>query len=192
MESFKLCGIIYLYSMFLRGLISTLIPFLLMTGSLAQIQGTDTLYKPSELHYFSVLEKESFAGYFGGQPDYLEMILSVDAGSREEEAAIYRDWIGNIVQEIRQGKFDRLSEIKKINRIKTTVGKTLVVTFKHQAGFSELFTHGNYNYFTAASLYGFIMDQLGIPYEIREVSTSILILAYPDSERISIDIEGYT
>jgi tetratricopeptide (TPR) repeat protein len=190
LDSFKLCGIIYLCGMFLRGSISTLIPFLLVTGSLAQIQGTDTLYRPSELHYFSAMEKGSFAGYFGGQPDYLRMILSVDAGSREEEAAVYRDWIGDIVREIRYGKFDRLSEVKKINQVRSTVSRTFVVAFRHQSGFSDLFTHGTYNYFTAASLYGFVLDQLGIPYEIREVSTSILLLAYPDSERISIDIEG--
>jgi tetratricopeptide (TPR) repeat protein len=176
--------------MFLRGLISTLIPFVLMPGSLAQLRGTDTLYRPSDLYYFSALEKESFFQYFEGRPDYLKMILSVDARSREEESGVYRDWIMDIVQEIRYKKFDRLSEVKKINRIRNAVSKTLLVTFKHQSGFSELFTHGQYHYFTAASLYGFILDGLGIPYEIREVSSSILLLAYPESERISIEIEG--
>jgi len=176
--------------MFLRGFISASITFVLMTGSLAQIQGTDTLFRPSDLFYFSTLESGSFSQYFDDKPDYLQMIIAVDAASGENEIEIYLDWIDDMVQEIRHNKFDRKSETKKINQVRNSVSKALLISFEHPSGFSDLFRAGEYNYYTAASVYAFILDRLDIPYEIREVSNSILILTYPHNEQISIEIEG--
>ncbi len=176
--------------MFLRGFISAFITFVLMTGSLAQIQGTDTLFRPSDLFYFSTLERESFSQYFEGKPDYLKMIIAVNVASLEDELEIYQDWIADMVQDIRHNKFDRLSEAKKINQVRNSVSKALLSSFEHQSGFIDLFRAGEYNYYTAASVYAIILDQLDIPYEIREVSNSIFILTYPHNEQISIEIEG--
>jgi tetratricopeptide (TPR) repeat protein len=176
--------------MFLEGFISASISFVLMTGSLAQIQGTDTLYGPSDLHYFSTLEGKSFSKYFDGKPDYFKMIIGVNANNRESELEIYQDWISDIFHEIRQKKFDRLSKAKKINQVKNLLSQTLLTSFEHKSGFSDMFKFGNYNYYTAASLYAIILDSLGIPSQIREVSNSILLLSYPDDERITIEIEG--
>jgi len=176
--------------MILRGFISALIPFVLMTCSQAQIQGADTLFRPSDLYYFSILERESFSQYFDGQPDYLKMIVAVNANSNDNEPELYQDWISDIVREIRHKKFDRLSEEKKINQIRNSVSRSLLISFEHQSSFSDLFRYGNYNYFTAASLYAFILDELDIPHEIREVSTGISLLAYPDDEQITVEIDG--
>jgi tetratricopeptide (TPR) repeat protein len=161
-----------------------------MNGSLAQIQGTDTLFRPSDLFYFSTLEGESFSQYFDGKPDYFKMIITVDANSHENELEIYHDWIMDIIQEIRHKKFDRLSKVKKINQVKNSVSKALLTSFKHQSSFSDLFRFGKYNYYTAASVYAIVLDQLDIPYTIREVSNSILLLAYPNVGQIPIEIEG--
>ena len=176
--------------MFLRGIISALISFVLMTGSLAQIQGTDTLFRPSDLFYFSTLEGESFSQYFDGKPDYFKMIITIDANSRENELEIFHDWIMDIIQEIRHNKFDRLSKAKKINEVKKSVINALLTSFEHQSSFNDIFRFGKYNYYTAASVYAIILDQLEIPYQIREVSNSILLLAYPNVEQFTIEIEG--
>ena len=175
--------------MFLRGIISALISFVLMTGSLAQIQGTDTLFRPSDLFYFSTLEGESFSQYFDGK-HYFKMIITIDANSRENELEIFHDWIMDIIQEIRHNKFDRLSKAKKINEVKKSVINALLTSFDHQSSFNDMFRFGKYNYYTAASVYAIILDQLDIPYQIREVSNSILLLAYPNVEQFTIEIEG--
>lgn len=176
--------------MFLRGFIGALITFVVMTGSLAQIQGVDTLFRASDLFYFSPLERESFGLYFDGKPDFFEMIIAVNENSAENEINIYRDWIGDIVQEIQHPKFERLSPTKKINQVQSKVNKTLLTSYEHQSGFTDIFRTGEYNYYTAASVYALILDQLNIPCEIREVSSSVLLLTYPYNERIPIEIEG--
>ena len=118
------------------------------------------------------------------------MIIAVNTASTENELEIYQDWIRDMVQEIRDNKFERLSEAKKINQVKNSVNKALLISFEHQSGFSDLFRAGEYNYFTAASVYAIILDQLEIPYKIQELPTSISLLAYPDDEQITIEIEG--
>jgi tetratricopeptide (TPR) repeat protein len=161
-----------------------------MTGSLAQIQGTEALFRPSDLFYFSSLERESFGQYFDGKPDYFKMIITVDAKSRENEFEIYHDWVMDIIQEIRHKKFDRLSKAKKINEVQKSVSAALLTSFEHPSSFSDMFKFGKYNYYTAASIYSIILDQLDIPFQIREVSNSILLLTYPNVEQITIEIEG--
>jgi tetratricopeptide (TPR) repeat protein len=161
-----------------------------MNGSLAQIQGTDTLFRPSDLFYFSNLERESFSQYFNGKPDFFKMIVAVSANSNEKELELYQDWIRDIIHEIRHNKFDRLNKVKKINQVSHSISEALLTSFEHQASFSDLFRYGNYNYFTAASVYAIILDQLDIPYEIQEVSTYISLLAYPEDEQVTIGIDG--
>jgi tetratricopeptide (TPR) repeat protein len=161
-----------------------------MTASLAQIQGTDTLFRPSELVYFSPLERECFGRYFDGQPDFLSMIIAVNPDSKENEPGMYEEWISELASEISDRKFERLSETKKINRIRNEVSNSLLMNYEHQASFRDLFIKGSYNYYTAASVYAILLDRLGIPCEIREVTNSLLILTYPSHEKIPIEIEG--
>ena len=176
--------------MFLRVFIGAVTAIVVWTASPAQIQGTDTLYRASDLFYFSVPERESFGRYFDGRPDYFEMLIAVNTTGNETDAEMYLLWIRDIVQQIRDQKFDRLNEVKKINQITKTVNETLLIKFEHQSRFIDLFSNGKYNYFTAASIYAIVLDQLEIPYEIREVTTSIILIAYPDSEKIPIEISG--
>ena len=181
---------IYLYAMIQRVLFAVLIIFLPLSDCLSQISGVDTLFKPSDLFYYSALERESFRQYFEGQPDYLKMILAVNANASEQELASFSDWISDIALDIRQKKFDRLSAEKKIEQVERSLNADLLLSFEHQSSFSDLFSKGNYNYFTAASVYALILDQVDIPNNIREVSTGISILAYPDDEQITIEIDG--
>ncbi len=157
---------------------------------MGQIQGTDSLFKPSDLVYFSALERESFTRYFEGQPDYLKMIAAININTDEGELELYRDWINEIILNIRQKKFDRLSEKKKIDQIRKSLTQALLVSYEHQSSFGDLFGFAKYNYFTAASIYAFILDEFNIPYEIHEVFTHIYLLAYPQDLQITIEITG--
>ncbi len=154
----------------------------------AQIPGADTVFGPADLHYFSGFEKETFAAYFKDNPDYLSMAVAVDMAADENQA----ESIGKIIEEtvlrIRDRKFDNLSEEKKIERIENHVSKTFLVSYDYRAGFGDLFRYGKYNYQTAAAIYSFIFDRVGIPYEIRERPAYIYMIAYPEDRRIMLEI----
>jgi len=148
--------------------------------SSAQITGVDTLYKANDLIYFSNLERTIFTDFLEGEPDYLAMISAVDPNTEERELQLYREWMDEIINDIQDKKFDQLSEKKKIERIKKHVSKSLLGTYKYDAGFNDLFRFGSYNYFTVTAIYLLILDQLRIPYKIHELPTHLYLVAYPD------------
>jgi tetratricopeptide (TPR) repeat protein len=155
-----------------------------------QVPGTDTLFKPSELYYFSELERESFMGYFEGTPDYLSMITALNPGTGEGELEMYRNWVNEILGDIRTRRFDGLSESKKLKRIKEHLGRSLLITYDHRTNFDALFRYGKYNYLTAAAIYSFLFEELDIPYEICETPARIYLLTYPMDKRITLEING--
>ena len=156
-------------------------------SSRSQIPGTDSLFKVNELIYFSDLERHAFQDFIDEKPDYLAMISAINPTTDERELELYRDWVDEIIYIIREKKFDELNEGKKIERIKKYVSKALLVTYVHEADFDDLFKFGDFNYFTAAAIYSFILERLEIPYEIYEVPTHIYLIAYPSSQRIQFE-----
>jgi hypothetical protein len=162
----------------------------LLLGSItlmAQFDNVDTHFRADRLLFFSPLEKKSMVNFMHGDPDYLAMIAAVNPGTSERELELYRDWIDEIISEIRSSKFEKLGNENRIARIRKYVSRSLLLNYNSNANFDNLFRDGDYNYFTAASLYAFILDQLGIPYEIREKPTNIYLVAYPGTDRISIE-----
>ena len=178
----------YLYVIVNKRILSIFIPWLALLTSMAQIQGVDTLFRAGDLIYFSELEQKSMQEFMDGNPDYLAMISAINPNADERELDLYRDWINGIVAEMKDKKIQQLNEPKKVERIKKYFSKGLLIRYEHQAGFDDLFKFGNYNYFTAAAMYAFVLEGLGIPYQIREMPTSIFLLAYPFDQKITIDI----
>ncbi len=153
----------------------------------AQIPGVEGLFKADELLYFSDLESGSFRDFLDGKPDYLAMIAAVNPNTSKRELELYRTWIVEIMEECRGKRFDKLSEARKIDRIQKFVSKALLLSYVYEADFEDLFRFGKYNYFTAAAIYAFVLDQFGIPYEIREVPTHLYILAFPGDRNIHLE-----
>jgi hypothetical protein len=170
-----------------RAFLSIVWSLLAFTPSTSQYRGTDTLFRAGELIYFSSLERKAIGDFLDGNPDYLAMIAAVNPGTNERELELYRHWIDGIIAEIRGRKFNRLSHENKIGLIQKYVSRSLLINYNGKANFDNLFRNGEYNYFTAAALYAFILDQLGIPCEIYELPTHIYLIAYPGDEKIRIE-----
>jgi tetratricopeptide (TPR) repeat protein len=185
---FLIIVIIYLYTEMRKCKLFTIALLLFcLPGLHSQIPGTDSLFSPNDLFYFSHLEQKSFAGYFEGNPDYLSLISSVNPYTKERDVEIYRDWIADLTGIIRDKRFDQWSETKKIRHIRNYINRSLLLTYDHRASFDDLFRSGVYNHYIAAAIYAFIFEQLGIPYEIYETTSNINLLIYPENRRISLE-----
>jgi len=154
-----------------------------------QISGTDTLFAPGELHYYSDLERASFSLFFDADPDYLSLITSVNLKTTEREVDLYREWLDEMAGEIRSRKFDELNGTRKIQRIRYHLEKVVLIHYHHLAAFDDLFITGTYNNLTAAAAYAFILERCGIPFEIHETPETIFLLAYPGDQEIEIVID---
>lgn len=153
----------------------------------AQTWQTDTLFREGDLVYYSAMERQSIHNFLQGNPDYLAMIASINPGTDERELGLYRQWIDDIIAEIGPEKIRRLSPGKIIERIKKNVDDALLITFRYEAGFDDLFTSGTYNYNTACAIYAFILDRMEIPYEIYEFPTHFSLVTFPRTERILLE-----
>lgn len=159
----------------------------LFSRSDALFPGVDTLFGPEEFMYYSELERGAFGDFLNGKPDYLTMTAAVNPSTDSRELGLYRDWIEEIITEISRKKFRQMDPARKIDHIKKYVGNSLLVNYKREADFYELFSSGYYNYFTASACYALILDGLGIPYKIYEAPTHLYIIAYPDTEKIRFE-----
>jgi hypothetical protein len=63
----------------------------------------------------------------------------------------------------------------------------LLINYKYKANFDDLFRNGDYNYFTAAALYAFLLEKFEIPYEIHEMPTHIYLSAHPGDRKVSFE-----
>jgi tetratricopeptide (TPR) repeat protein len=180
----------YLYGFVARKIFIILTILLLCRASRSQVPATDSLFRHNELIYFSELESSSFRDFFNGNPDYLAMIASINPDTDERELELYRDWLGETILQIKNKKFDKLDGENKIDRIVKHVDRSLLISYKQDSDFDDLFNRGEYNYFTAAAVYSFILERLNIPCEISETSSQIYLVAWPEGEKIRLDPSG--
>lgn len=152
-----------------------------------QIRGNDSIFGLRDLNFYSELEAESFAGFFAGRPDGMALIAGLKPRTGKDQLDTYRKWVDDITLQIGDSKFGRLKPEKKIRRIRAYAGKSLLITYDHQAGFDDLFNYGIYNHYTAAAIYGFLLERLGIPYIIRESPTHLYLVAWPGEEDIILE-----
>jgi len=155
----------------------------------AQVPADSSLisFEVDELRYHSGFEYKVFDEFEDGESDYLSLISALNPKTDEREVTLYRDWIDEIVKTIREDRFERLSEEKKIKAVNIYVKKALLITYSQKTTFDDLFRFGNYNFITAACIYALVLDELDIPYIIKESSSHIYLLAFPETGKIVVE-----
>gem|GEM_PF-2129017 len=145
------------------------------------------LFHVEDLYYQSPFEYQVFDEIEDGDRNYLALLTCNEPGITGKEVAAFHRWIEDIAASIRQERFDRLNEEKKINVIGEHLIGTLLKTYNQSATFTDLYKSGHFNYLTEACLYALVMDELNIPYIIKESSSHLYLLAFPKTEKIIIE-----
>lgn len=145
------------------------------------------LFHVEDLYYHSAFEYQVFDELEDGNRDYLALITCINPGTTEQEMAAYRRWIAKIAASIGSDRFERSSEEKKIEAISSYLSANIFMQYDQMSTFDDLYRTGRYNYISSACLYAFIMDELKIPYIIRESSSHLYLLAWPLSQKIIVE-----
>jgi tetratricopeptide (TPR) repeat protein len=145
------------------------------------------LFHVEDLYYHSVFEYQVFDELEDGNRDYLSLISCINPGTTEQQMDAYRRWIAKISASIGVDRFGRSGEGKKIEAISNYLSGNIFVQYDQMATFDDLYRTGRYNYILSACLYAFVMDELNIPYIIRESSSHLYLLAWPLTEKIIIE-----
>ena len=160
--------------------------FILFSGHLLFAQN-NSLVRFNELNFNSDFEKEAFLDFQNGKPDFLKLFLAVSPAMDENR---YRDIsirIQTHVTEIKEKKFDKLKDEKKISFIYKSVNDNVLNRYEEKILFPDLFTTGNFNCLTASAYYGFLFNNLNIGYDFRETMNHVHPVAFPNSLQIKVE-----
>jgi hypothetical protein len=134
-------------------------------------------FEKNTLHRLITNHKEDYFALFTA--------LSADADSMAYVRYYkeYQDLIASLRTEIAAKK----DEKQKIKSIYKAVHKTWLKKYEEQNEFSHIFTKGAYNCVSATAMYAMVLQDLGIPYAIKEAPTHVYLLAYPQTKRILLE-----
>ena len=86
-------------------------------------------------------------------------------------------------------QFDQNPKKKRIDRITKAIEQEFFKTYKNEANFGDLFLSGFHNSVSARALQVIILEELDIPFQLLENGRELLLIAYPKSERISVEYD---
>jgi hypothetical protein len=97
--------------------------------------------------------------------------------------------INKIIASFIANELDDLSSKpkRKIRTIHSLVHKEFFKQYKDDAYFTDIFNNGVFNCVTGTMLFTIILEDLNIPYQIKEYPTHVNLVAYPNSANIIIE-----
>ncbi len=158
----------------------------LSLSALSQTGYKEELIPLSDLRFNSDFEKQTFLDFIRGSENYIALTACIDPKTNEREVILYHDWIQEIVQEIKNKKFYERKEEKKIKIIKDHLDKAFFSQYEPNATFDDLFRFGYYNFITACVLYTLVLEELNLPYVIKEATTYLYVEAFPSTIKIPL------
>lgn len=165
-----------------------LIAVFLFSATLLFSQNKDTLLTIDEVTFASEFEEEAVKDFFNnGKTDYLKLFLASSGVETEEEYEKLKEKFTNFYSEINSQKLQSLPENKKIKTIYKSTHEEFFKVFEFKTNFQEIFKSGKFNCVTASALYGIILKDMDIPFEVRETPVHVYIVTYPKTHDIKIE-----
>lgn len=155
------------------------------------------LKNPPILQYSSAHEQKALEGLMPLSFDSQFRLLytsspGADAARLDGHARQVKEFISQLKPKLEKAKTPE----KKIKAIHKEVHGTYLKKYVMENHFADIFSRGEYNCVSATALYALILDELSIPYAIKEMPTHVFLVAYPSSASIALESTdpqvGYT
>ncbi len=140
------------------------------------------------LHFFTKHEEIFYNEVIAGNSSQLfNLYMSIDSSYSRKSMALDSNYFFNHVQKVKTIE----KPAKKYNKYLKTVYETLHQQFLKkytlENSFSNIFTKGEYNCVSGVMLYGLVLQELQVPFEIKETPTHVYLVAKPGNEQILIE-----
>lgn len=163
-------------------------PLLIFVTSVYKLCAQDSLVQYKDLVFNSAFEREAITNYIQKPgSNYIDIFLAVDPAITPSIAADYRQKFQNIITTIKDEKYLKKSNDKKIKKLYEKVHETMLKKYEAQNHFSEVFKSGYYNCVSSSILYGLVFQQLNIPFTAKEKPTHVYLMSYPESDQIIVE-----
>ena len=116
--------------------------------------------------------------------DYISLLLSLDSTANKCNANTVRKYIDELKISFAEKNLMTKSIAKQAKEVYKTVHQDKLKKYEYLTFFPEIFKNGNFNCATASALYSLVLEELKIPYEIKEMPTHVYIMVAPKSDNI--------
>lgn len=166
-----------------------IICLLLLVGiSLFASDLDNKLVKFQELHYNSAAEKAAFEAYFiKGEKNYLELFLTLDSTLSNASIEKIKRIVEGTIENYKNPKFQKYKEKKKIKILYGTIHDKYFKKYELITQFNDIFNNGAFNCVTSTALYAILLNELDVPFVIKEKPGHVYLIAYPNSSSILIE-----
>jgi len=148
----------------------------------------DTLVYYSELEFNSEYEEKIFGEYFkNSKKDYLALFLAIDSLNNENTVKEIRKGYQNQLNEYHNNKFNKYSPKKKIKTIYKTVHNQFFDKYELETLFNDIFQDGVFNCLTGSALYAIFLEDLNIPFVLKENPLHVYLVAFPKTHNLKIE-----
>jgi tetratricopeptide (TPR) repeat protein len=160
---------------------------LLITATLAS-QAQDSLIYRNDLTFTSPFEKSAFANFArASNSDFFSLCIANGSLLNDNQISSSHDLFYNYLATLKTEKILTKKDDKKIKLIVSAIQDRYLKKYVAGSRFEDIFYNGNFSEISGTALYCLAFEYFGIPYEIKEETANVYVIAYPQSEKIQIE-----
>lgn len=117
-----------------------------------------------------------------------ELFMISDSACSEQKTAAAKKQFDAFIGELKTSKILKQSEEKLIRALHKQVHERFLTRYRALVEFNEVFVSGEYNCVSSTALFALVLEELEIPYYVQEQPGHVLIMAYPNTSNITVEM----
>ena len=117
--------------------------------------------------------------------DFLKLAISSELGDGEAQI-VYTKFLQQVKDLKLESSPGQVTE-KRLNQIYQLVHNAFLKEYNPGAYFGDAIVNGQYQCISASVLYAYILEILGVPYQIKQMPAHVYVVADPDSYKVQFE-----
>lgn len=119
---------------------------------------------------------------------HFELFMISDSTCSEQKTAAAKKQFDAFIGELKTSRILKQSEEKMIRELHKRVHERFLTRYRALIDFNEIFVNGEYNCVSSTALFALVLEELDIPYYVQEQPGHVLIMAYPNTSNITVEM----
>ena len=119
---------------------------------------------------------------------YFELFMISDSSCSKQKTIAAKSQFDAFIGELKTSKILKQSEEKIIRELHKRVHERFLTRYRSLIDFNEIFVNGEYNCVSSTAIFALVLEELGIPYYVQEQPGHVLIMAYPNTSNITVEM----
>lgn len=119
---------------------------------------------------------------------HFELFMIADSTCSKQKTESAKKQFDAFINELKASKITKQSEEKTIRALHKKVHERFLTRYRALVDFNEIFVDGEYNCVSSTALFALVLEELEIPYYVQEQPGHVLIMAYPNTSNITVEM----